>query len=442
MKKLTFEDIRKNDLLLYEYIRGSQAYGLQNTNGTSDVDMGGIFMASAEQLLGLGLDYQEQVQNETNDIVWYELNKFMRLLLSSNPTILESLFVPDECVIYEHPIMTEIKKHRDKFITKKCFKSLGSYAVEQIRKCRGLNKKIVNPVTERLEPLDFCYTFFRQGSTKITNWLEYRGLMQQYCGIVNIPNMHDVYGCYYDWGNFFLNEHITLEDIKDAFFDEDKTETTDVITKRKKCNNEDERIALEKQLISIQRRNMVSFILEMYDLSTLDELVDWYQRQKPIGYRGMVGTDKQSNELRLSSVSKDEKPICWVSYNQTGYQKHCIDYKNYKDWEKHRNPVRYESNLNKNYDAKNVMHSMRLINMCTEIARGEGFKVNRRNIDREFLLDVKNHKYEYEEVMAILDEKKLMMDKAISESKLPDEIDISFVNDLLLDIRKKQLLIY
>ena len=98
MNKLTFDEIRERGLLLYEYKRGSHAYGLNTKD--SDEDYGGIFMASADQLLGLGFDYQEQVQNETNDIVWYELNKFMRLLLSSNPTILESLFVPDDCVIY------------------------------------------------------------------------------------------------------------------------------------------------------------------------------------------------------------------------------------------------------------------------------------------------------------------------------------------------------
>ena len=110
------------------------------------------------------------------------------MLLTSNPTALESLFIPDKWILYEHPIMTEIKKHRDKFITKACFKPFLGYSYQQIAKCRGLNKKIVNPITERKEPLDFAYTFFRQGSTKIENWLEHRGLYQKYCGLVNIPN--------------------------------------------------------------------------------------------------------------------------------------------------------------------------------------------------------------------------------------------------------------
>ena len=129
---------------------------MEKPDGTSDIDTALVFIEPNEQLLGLGLDYQEQISDEKNDNVGYSLKKYMNMLLTSNPTALESLFIPDRCILYEHPIMTEIKKHRDKFITKACFKPFLGYAYQQIIKCRGLNKKIVNPVTERKEPLDFA----------------------------------------------------------------------------------------------------------------------------------------------------------------------------------------------------------------------------------------------------------------------------------------------
>ena len=446
MKKYSFDDIRKNNLLLYEYIRGSHAYSLQNPDGSSDVDTGGIYMAPAEQLIGLGLDYQEQIADEKNDNVWIELNKYMNLLLKSNPTVLESLFVPDKCVLFEHPIMTFIKEHRDVFITKECFKPLGGYAVQQIKKCRGLHKAFVNPITERLWPLDFCYTFHKQGSSKIRNWLEYRGLKQQYCGLVNIPNMHDVLGCYYDWGNHFLNEGVTLEDLINGWNDFTDYDTIKIVRQIKEEGRED----LKETLKKAQFKNMVRFIVDFYHLRvdsapydsydfTADSLEKWYKEQKPIGYSGIVGEDGKSNEIRLSSVSKGEMPICWISYNASGFSSHCVDYKNYQDWVKHRNPVRYENNKGKTYDAKNVSHSFRLIAMCTEIARGEGFKVDRSGIDSDFLIKVKQHGYEYEEVIALLDEKKKIMDEAIAKSTIPEKIDVEYVNNMLIDIRKKQL---
>lgn len=408
MKNLTFETIKERGLLLYEYVRGSQAYGLATE--TSDVDTGGVYISPITDIIGLGVDYKEQISSSKHDDVWYELNKFFKLLLTSNPTMIEALFVPDDCVLYEHPIMTEIKKHRELFITKKMFPTFFGYGKSQIEKCRGLNKKIVNPVNERLTPLDFCYTFYQQGSSKIQNWLDYRGLKQEYCGLVSIPNMHDVYGVYYDWGRHFEKEGITLF-MKDTLVSQNVNEDT-----------------LQKI-----RESFINY----FHLSTMEEFENKFNEIKPIGYKGIMNEDKTSNELRMSSVSKGETPICYMSYNQTGYTKHCIDYKNYKDWEKNRNPIRYESNLNKNYDAKNVSHAFRLMQMCIEIARGEGIKV-RRDEDRQFLLDVKHHKYEYEDIIKKLDEKKIEMDEAIKNSTIPDEIDREKVNQLLLNIRVKQ----
>ena len=442
MKKYTFDDIRQNNLLIYSYIRGSHAYGLQKEDGSSDVDTASVFIEPNEWVLGLGLDVQEQIQDERGDNVWYSLKKFMNMLLSSNPTVLESLFIPDRCILYEHPIMTEIKKHRDKFITKACFKPFLGYAYEQIKKARGLHKLFVNPVDTKKEPLDFAYTFYNQGSSNIKNWLEYRGLKQQYCGLVNIPNMHDVYGCYYDWGNFFLNEGIDIEPLCDAFRGTDvyddawKYELKDIVAEIKEKGEND--ILLGRYKFK-QISNMVKFICDFYHIEGVTELCEWYNRQKPIGYKGMVGEDGMSNELRLSSVSKGEKPICWVSYNQMGYSKSLLDYKRYQEWLVNRNPERYKENKGKQFDRKNVAHAVRLMHMGLEIAKGKGFNVDRTNIDRDFIMNIRMGNTSYDEIICYLESKRSEMEEAMISSTLPDSIDVDFVNDMLIDIRKQQL---
>ena len=440
-KKYTFEDIRNYNLLIYSYIRGSHAYGLQKPDGSSDTDTAGVFIEPNEWLLGLGLDYQEQIQDEKGDNVWYSLKKFMNMLLSSNPTVLESLFIPERCILYEHPIMTEIKKHRDKFVTKACFEHFIGYAYTQIKKARGLHKLFVNPVTERKEPLDFVYTFYNQGSSNIKNWLEYRGLKQQYCGLVNIPNMHDIYGCYYDWGNFFLNEEIDCSTLLRAFmgsnefYDVRNAELKDIVRAIER-HGETEKLLSDYKFV--RTINMALFIADFYHIHNTAGLKCWYEEQKPIGYKGMVGEDGLSNQLRLSSVSKGEKPICWVSYNQTGYQKHCIDYKNYTQWVANRNPERYKENQGKQFDRKNVAHAVRLMHMGLEIAQGKGFNVDRTNIDRDFIMNIRLGNTSYDEIIEYLNSKKVEMEEAMEKSTLPENIDVDFVNDLLMDIRKKQ----
>ena len=415
-----FDAIRNEGRLLYEYIRGSHLYGLNVE--TSDIDTSGVYMCKPNELIGLGFDYKDQVSDSKHDNTWYEIGNYLKLLLKSNPTVMESLFVPKDKIIGDvHPLMQIILDNKNEFITKACFAPLFGYAREQIHKARGLNKKIVNPVKERLTPFDFIYTFYNQGSTKIRNWLDNRGLLQKYCGLVNIPNMHDVYGVYYDWGNFFNEENITFEALASVYTSK-PTQT----------------------LI-----NLVEFIIDTYNLkcdcfgdedyeSTINNLRNWFNNQHPIGYRGMVSEEKDSNELRLSSVSKGETPICYVTYNQTGYTKHCLDYKNYKDWEKNRNPIRYESNLNKNYDSKNMMHCTRLIHMGLELAKGEGFNIE-RTWDREFLLNIRNHKIEYDELIDYIEQKHQEFNEAIKTSQIKEKIDVDFVNSLLIEVRKEQL---
>lgn len=437
MKKYTFEDIRDKGLLLYEYVRGSVSQGINTP--LSDIDHGGVYLAPAEQLLGLGIDYQDEIKSEKGDDDWMELNKFMRLLLKSNPTVLESLFIDDKYVLYEHPIMTEIKKHRNEFITKECFSGFIGYSCEQIKKCRSLKKLFVQPIVERKTVLDFCYTFYKQGSTKIENWLDYRGLKQKYCGLVNIPNMMETIGVYYDWGNHFLNENIHIEELYGAYDNIGTYSTTDIITKMKKSTDDNEKLKLEEDLKKCHMCNMVEFIMDFYHLNDMFALRDWYYEQSPIGYKGIVNEKGTSNELRLSSVAKDERPVCYMTYNKNAFSSHCKDYKEYKDWEKNRNPVRYLQNKGKQFDRKNVAHAIRLMHMGIEIARGEGVKVDRTNIDRDFIMNIRNGNSSYEDIISYLENKKIEMEDAMTSSTLPEKIDIEKINNLLIEIRKRQL---
>lgn len=424
MSKLTFEDIEKGGYLLYKYVRGSHVYG---TNvETSDMDEGGIYICPSEHLFDLGFDYQNEVSDEKHDTCWWELGKFMRLLLSSNPTVLEALFVPDKWVIYEHPIMTEIKKHRDKFITKGCFKPFSGYSVSQIMKSQGQHKMIhwdINGMV-RKTPLDFCFTFDdNQGSVNIQKWLDERGLEQRNCGLVNIPNMPNTYGVYYDYG-----QHMRLNNItKDYFCDE------------KNYGYDDKFITYVYNTLTDEwlRDNMnYGFVMsQLYD-----------RIETPIGkHCGIISQDGDSNEIRFSETQKGARPICYMTYNENGYRQHCKKYREYEDWKKNRNKARYENNLegkekensSKFYDSKNMCHCFRLVNMCREIARGEGMNLDRNGIDADFLLDVRNRKYTYDELMKKLVSDKEMMDKEMEESTIPESIDVDFLNNLLLDLRLK-----
>lgn len=392
---MTTQELESNNKLAYKFIRGSVLY---NTNiDTSDTDYGGVYILSNEKLLGLPHFYQDQVSDEKHDTTYYEFNRWVELLMKANPNALESLFAPKDKVIGDiHPAVQLIIDNRDMFLTKECFKSLSGYAYAQIQKCRGLNKKCVQPVMEKKDVLDFCYTFKDQGSQPIKEFLAERGLDQKYCGLVSIPNMKDVYGVYYDFASFIHFEGLYKEG---------------------------------KALHNVASQH--------FGLS-YDEAMKVYNRIKNkefFGYAGIVHPDGKSNEVRLSSIPKDEVPICFMTYNQNGYESHCRKYKEYQEWVQKRNPARYESNLKSNYDVKNVAHCVRLLHMGKELAEGKGFNVV-RTWDREMILNIRNHKYEYEEIIEYVEKVFAEMKELAEKCDLPKTADVQKVNDLILKARK------
>lgn len=190
---MTLEQARCQDALLFECVAGSHAYGTAHEQ--SDTDLRGVFVAP--QRLIYGLDEVEQVSDASNDETYYEIGRFVDLLSKNNPNILELLFMPDDCVRHRHPLMDRIRP--EMVLSKRCEASFAGYAMTQIRKARGLNKKIVNPMDgPRRSAMSFCHVIEGQGSVPFEEWLAARGLEASRCGAVNVPHMRDVHAVFYD----------------------------------------------------------------------------------------------------------------------------------------------------------------------------------------------------------------------------------------------------
>ena len=85
----------------------------------SDTDYGGVYIAPTEMLLGLSENYEPQVSDDKHDITYYELGRWVELLMKANPNALESLFVPEDKIVGKvHPAIQLIIDNRDLFVTK------------------------------------------------------------------------------------------------------------------------------------------------------------------------------------------------------------------------------------------------------------------------------------------------------------------------------------
>lgn len=367
-------------------IRGSQAYG---TNlPTSDTDYAGVYIQSQEDILGT--KYKEQINDDKNDTVFYEIRRFLELLASNNPTILELLNTPEDCVIYIHPLFSKILERRDEFITKVCAKSFGGYGIQQIKKARGQNKK-QNWEKEKItrkDVLDFVYVVQGEKSVPWKVWNSEQRFEEKFCGVVNVPNARDLYAVYFDVdANNCFNEKIP-EHMR-------------------------------------------------------EEAITWRKRDghpMGFGYKGLVKTGEgansaESNQLRLSSIPKGETPICNIIYNKDGYTMHCKDYREYEEWLEKRNLERWTDvkNHDQKIDGKNMMHCKRLLEMAREIGEGKGIIVRRPNASE--LIAIRKGEIDLQTLIDDAENEIAEIDRIFAESNLPDSVSPELVHNLLVEIR-------
>ncbi|UPQ75756.1 nucleotidyltransferase domain-containing protein [Chryseobacterium nepalense] len=348
---MTISTLQNKDLILFEAISGSRAFGLATEN--SDTDIRGVYHVPKEDFFGL--HYTPQISNETNDITYYEIGRFVELLQKNNPNILEILSSPEDCIQHKNTLMDLLKP--EDFLSKLCKDTFAGYAISQIKKAKGLNKKILNPVEkERKSILDFSYVLEGQGSVPLKKWLSENRKNQEKCGLVNIDNTKGVFAVFYD----------------------------------------------------------ESGILK---------------------YKGII-QNEEANQVSVSSVPKKEKPIAYLFCNLDAYSSYCKDYREYWKWVSERNEDRYNVNREhgQNYDSKNMMHTIRLLQSCEQI-----FKTGSLNIcveNRDELLDIKKGNQSYEAVMKKAENLIRSIEFHYSHSKLPEVPDIEKTTKILTAIRE------
>lgn len=348
---MTIQNLKNSNNLLFETISGSRAYGTDLPH--SDIDLRGVFIMPKSEFYSLR--ETTQVNDKTNDEVYYELSKFLDLLAKSNPNMLEMLAMPEDCVQYRHPLFERFSA--SDFLSKQCQHTFAGYAMSQVKKARGLNKKIVNPMgKERKSILDFCYVIEGHGSVALQDWLNRNNLNQEHCGLVKIDHFSNIYAVFYD-------------------------------------------------------------------------------AKKEYGFKGIMKKDT-ANEVLLSSVPKGVDSVAIMSFNKDGYQVYCKDYRNYWDWVAKRNSERYANTVEhgKNYDAKNMMHTFRLLEMAAEIAREKRIIVRRPN--RDFLLKIRKGDFEYAELLERAEAKIAEIEILYAKSDLPDKPDFKKINQLAIEIRE------
>lgn len=355
--------------IIFKALVGSHSYGT-NVEG-SDLDYKGVYIQSPEDVLEHG--YQEEVR-AGKDEVYYELRRFVDLCAKGNPTVLELLYSPADCIIYEHPIWAMIKDKRQEFLSVSCKYAFGGYAYAQIEKAKGL-QKLMNWEKEdtiRKTVLDFCYVIDPNShfdSLSLKTYLKREGLKQEYFGLAAINHFRYTYHAFYDY-------------TKDLWMDNPRYKDV------------------------------------------------WE-------FKGVVQDEETSNDISLSDIPKYCIRNCILFFNKDEYSKHCKRYKQYETWLNERNVQRYVDveGHGQRIDGKNLLHCVRLLETGLEIAEQKTINVRRPNA--EYLIGIRKGKYNLQEILDGCDEKMKRMDEAFANSNLPTHADRGELIKLVTKIRKE-----
>lgn len=163
------------DNVHYEVITGSVSYGA--SSDTSDMDIVGfcippkefIFPHLAGEIEGFGTqkkrfhqwqEHHVKDQKQEYDFTIYSIVKFFQLVMENNPNMVDSLYVPQRCVLYCSSIAQMVRDRRQIFLHKGSYHKFRGYAYASLGKLNNRSKameteeKTPSNIKKMLEKID------------------------------------------------------------------------------------------------------------------------------------------------------------------------------------------------------------------------------------------------------------------------------------------------
>lgn len=131
---MELDQVLKSTILLS--VAGSQAHGTAVAD--SDTDQIGVALEDVEHAIGLVDKFEQWVgKGPEGDITIYSLNKFCRLALGGNPTILEILHTDQSLVRIMDARGSRLRDMRESFASKRAVTAFLGYMKQQVLKLTG-----------------------------------------------------------------------------------------------------------------------------------------------------------------------------------------------------------------------------------------------------------------------------------------------------------------
>lgn len=401
------------DQSIVKHLAGSRAYGTSTPE--SDTDYRGIFLATKEYIMTPFYNVKEVSDSTEEDTKFYELNQYMQLYLQANPNILESLWVDPSDIIESTEIYDYLRKHNAELLSSKIAFTYTGYAHNQVTRMKNHH-----------------------------GWMDKERTAERRLEEIITLNPFDIVK---DWMHSTFPDYLVQRVLKDKHL----VKTSIDIDFEKYMRD------TSLQLVSSIPLKQYHFVKLVHNYSTekvLDRdfnLLNYNQGYELIHYgENIFALVKNKNESTINGdgslryfnkerTTEELKtyPELIVKFNDKEWNENSDNRKNYHKWKKNRNSKRSQLESLYGYDSKFAMHTIRLLNTAEEALSTGNVYVKRP--DAAFLLDIRNGKFTYNEIMEMYNDKQYNIREVLyKNSVLPKKPNIKLATQVLLDIREMQ----
>lgn len=415
-------------------LAGSKLYG--NSTPSSDTDYRGVFIASKDSKLGI-LGTVEQLEGvdvwkslvaagldltPTDDIVIYELNRFIALAIDNNPNIMDTL-----CFDYNNPEFTvyvnekgkELIDNKHLLISSKLKFTFSGYAISQLQRIKSHGKWLtqfpdINDVLAEIKEafnnsfIDFnwiCDNFGGQVAEKVTG---------------ETPQKNTKLENTLTWTQFknVVNESRKVLNLKELDFD---------------------MYRVPRLIDYCHPKDLKGKQLELNDLRETLQNTASFRTMSPsmlVIYTDGKGIFSKEGNLKANDPETIGEFVCLLSIDQNKY-KSDKDYINKLwEWKCNRNEKRSELEEKFGYDTKHASHLVRLMESAKDILKTNTYNPTLTGDRLQLVKDVRAGKMSYDEILEYAEKLDLELNEEYKKSTLQKKPDVKKVNELVLRLQK------
>ncbi len=437
---------QKYELILL-HLAGSKLYG--NSTPVSDVDLRGIFLASKETKLGIlgivqqleGIEVYKSLKKagleleETEDIVIWELNRFVDLAAQNNPNVCDTL-----CFDYNNPNYTvyinekgkEIVDNRKLFLSSKLKFTFSGYAISQLNKIKNRDKYL-NKYPDVSRVLAFIKEQY--GRTIDWDWTcnNFGGVVAEFVSeFKETAQNHTELSITVSWEDF--KEWSGIEDI-------DRYRIPQLLNYCRPKNLKGKQLEMNSwAMINTDALDGIA-----YEGLTIEKLLRTRASFRPFSpsmlaiYTEGTGIFTSNGKLKSAEPEHIGDFVCLLSIDQMNYKADKDFNAAMWEWKCKRNETRSAMEAEFGIDLKNLSHLWRLMTKAKEILITGDYKPELQGEELRILKGIRDGslygKDSYDFALKFAEENDAELNELYKTTKLPKKPDMIGINKLVLKLQ-------